>query len=121
MLLLAGVAACSSDDDAAVVSCADVMAQTSYEAMRQLAAAGLAADPAALRAALPGEPRAGDGDTVELPGYPALLEQFDDAQRATLLSALSSSMTGVGGVFDLDAFTAATSQSGDCAGWASDG
>jgi len=111
------LAGCSAPADGPAASCGEAMQQASYEAMRQLADAGLAADPEALRAALPGERAPGEAESVELPEYRVLMEQFDDAERAELLSALSSRTTGVGEVFDSEEFLASTSRDGACAGW----
>lgn len=105
--------ACGSDDDGdAAVSCASVLDAASYETFRQLAAAGLSADPVALREAIPGA-RADDAAEVELPAY----EQFtglSDAERAELLSAVSSRLTGVGAVFDVEQLYTALDNSEVC-------
>ncbi|GAA5145582.1 hypothetical protein GCM10025768_03020 [Microbacterium pseudoresistens] len=118
LALPVALTACSSTA-APSVSCDDVLAQASYETMAQLAAAGLAADPDALRDALPDDADAvknGDGATIELPSYDDARERFSDAEYAQVRSALSSASTGVGAVFDAEALYRALDASGPCAG-----
>lgn len=99
-------------------SCEEVLAQASYEVMSQLAASGVASDPAALRA---GMPREVDDDidgssAVSLPSYDVFTTEYSDAEQATLRSALTSSSVGVGEVFDTEKLYSTMATSGVCEG-----
>lgn len=122
VLAAAPLVACAANDEDAhdEISCEEVVTQAAYETMRQLAAAGLASDPNALRDALPEGAASPDDDAVRVPEYAVFTEQYDDAEQATLLSALGSAQVGVGDVFDSEALYAATSRDGDCSGWVTD-
>lgn len=113
-LPLAGCAAASSGSP----SCEAVMAQASYEVMSQLASAGVAADPAELRASMPREvtDASDDEPEVRLPSYEVFTSDYSDAEQATLRSALASSSVGVGEVFDAEALYATMASEGVCAG-----
>ncbi|MGF3054668.1 hypothetical protein ACQUSY_12030 [Microbacterium sp. YY-03] len=87
--------------------------------MSELAEAGLVADPVALRAAVPDAIVQDSHDPIVLlPSYEALQMDRDvsDAERAELMSALTSEMVGVGTSFDSDAFLARLNAYGPCAG-----
>lgn len=118
LTLLAALAGCSPSGTP-MGDCPDLTRQAAYEAMRQLAASGLAADPSALREADAGTevPDVASSE-VALPRY-ADFTAYGDAEQAELLSALSSELVGVGAVFDQDEFFSSLDASGACAGWLS--
>ena len=115
VLALAGCTAAPTDVD----PCADALRQAAYETMRQLADAGYAADPAALRAAVPDAiVTDDDSPSVALPPYETFAA-YTDGEQATLLSSASSRIEGVGDLFDVQEFYAESDASGACAGFLS--
>ncbi|WP_300267332.1 hypothetical protein [Microbacterium sp.] len=99
-------------------SCEEVMAQASYEVMSQLAAAGVASDPAELRAAMPREVTddVDERPEVTLPSYEVFTTEYSDAEQATLRSALTSASVGVGEVFDAEQLYSTMAAHGVCEG-----
>lgn len=117
-LAIAGLAGCAPEpSDDLTGSCSAVIAQASYETMRQLAGAGLASSPDELRGALPERFRSGTDNEVTLPDHATVEKEFSDAEQAELRSALSSKAFGVGAVFDEQALLAALNESGACSSW----